>query len=76
MIILNYSYGCTWVPKNRESLPAVVRDRRGGRRSERFDIVDFEDGGRAQAEEFWRPVKARKSQEMCSPLEASERNKP
>ena len=44
--------------------------------SERFDIAGFEDGGRAQAEEFSRPGKGIKSQEMCSPLEASERNKP
>lgn len=44
--------------------------------SERFDIAGFEDGGSAQAEEFGRPGKARKSQEMCSSLQASERNKP
>lgn len=38
--------------------------------SERFDIAGFEDGGSAQAEEFGRPGKARKSQEMCSSLHA------
>lgn len=54
MTILNYSCGCTWVPRNREPLPAVVRDRYGGRGSERFDIAGFEDGER-MLEEFGRP---------------------